>query len=293
MKLLITGASGQLGRCLVDRAIEIDGVDFEAFGSAELDICDYEAAKEEIGKYSPDFVINCAAYTAVDKAEDEPGLAQRVNATGAENLARVCESSGIPLIHISTDYVFDGSSSVPYVETDQVKPLGVYGETKLAGEQAVAANCPRHIILRTAWVYSEYGHNFLKTMLRLAETRGELSVVEDQIGCPTYAGDIANTILEVCKTPQPSWGIYHYVGATSCSWAEFAEHIFVAAGEKGLIDKNIVVNRIPASEYPTPAARPAFSVLDTGKIQSEFNIKPRLLDVCLAETLDNYAAIAD
>lgn len=304
MKVLVTGANGQLGRCLIDRLQSNSGFEFVALDKSGLDIGDPVQVDNILNEVNPDVVINAAAYTAVDRAEEEPELARRVNAQGAENLARSAARLDIALIHVSTDYVFDGEGSHPddekrshpddkkrshpYKESDITRPAGVYGQTKLAGEKAVSGYCPKHIILRTAWVYSEYGNNFVKTMLRLAGTRDELNVVADQLGCPTYAGDIADTILKICPglSDNPPWGIYHYAGATRCSWAEFARAVFAEARNQGIVQKEVLVHDIPSSEYPTPAKRPKYSVLDCEKISANFDVMP----VPLAQSLPKVLA---
>jgi dTDP-4-dehydrorhamnose reductase len=276
MKVLLTGANGQLGRCLVDRLQQNDTIEFSALDKQSLDIGNIDQVKAIAADIKPDVIINAAAYTGVDKAESEVESARRVNEIGAANLAKAAANLGVPLIHVSTDYVFDGLAKQPYKETDATGPTGVYGQTKLAGEDAVQAICAKHIILRTAWVYSEYGSNFVKTMLRLAETRDELNVLEDQTGCPTYAGDIADAILKICLniSTNPDWGVYHYVGATQCTWAEFARTIFREAETLGILVRQIAVRGIPSSDYPTPAERPKYSVLHCQKVKNTFDVSP-------------------
>lgn len=295
MKVLLTGANGQLGRCLLDRLRTNRDIEFFALDSAELDIVDATRVEQALDEFSPDILINAAAYTAVDRAEEEPELARKVNLQGAENLARATARRGAVMIHVSTDYVFDGRADRPYKEEDQTGPAGVYGQTKLAGEKAVSGFCPKHIILRTAWVYSEYGNNFVKTMLRLAATRDELNVVADQIGCPTYAGDIADTILKICLnlSGKPAWGTYHYVGATRCSWADFARAVFAEARKQGILQKEVLVHDIATSEYPTPAKRPTYSVLDCGKISAHFDVIPVPLAQSLAKVLESLVSQQD
>ena len=263
MKILLTGANGQLGRCFQDVVSKDDSV--LALGSQELDISHSQAVMDVVASFQPDVIINAAAYTAVDKAETEAERAIAVNTHGPENLALAAKAVGARFVHVSTDYVFDGSGSTPYLETDAVNPLGVYGQSKLAGELLVRSILPAAIIVRTAWVFSEYGNNFVKTMLRLAKDRPELGVVADQYGCPTYAGDIATAILRLLAGDAPA-GIYHYCGDKSVSWAEFAQAIF-AEGEKcGALTAQPKVNFITTAQYPTPAQRPAYSVLSTAKV---------------------------
>lgn len=263
MKILLSGANGQLGRCFQDLVSKTDTV--LALGSQELDISNLQAVLAVAEEFRPDIIINAAAYTAVDKAESDARRAAVVNCHGPENLGLAAKQVGSRLVHVSTDYVFDGSGSVPYLETDAVNPLGVYGQTKLAGELLVQSILPEVIIIRTAWVFSEYGNNFVKTMLRLAKDRSELGVVADQVGCPTYAGDIAAAILKLVAGNAPG-GIYHYCGDRSVSWAEFAQAIFAEGERAGVLARQPKVNFISTEEYPTPAKRPAYSVLSAAKI---------------------------
>ncbi|MEH6814615.1 MAG: dTDP-4-dehydrorhamnose reductase [Motiliproteus sp.] len=262
MKILLTGANGQVGRCVQDRA---KNCELFAFTREQLDITDCEQLDDVFAEVVPDVVINAAAYTAVDKAEEEVDLAYAINATGPANLAKICQRQNIPLLHISTDYVFDGTENTPYVPEAETSPLGVYGASKLAGEDAVRA-IEKHIVVRTAWVFSEYGNNFVKTMLRLGKERDQLSVVEDQIGCPTYAGHIAEILLALAnKVVNPGfkgWGTYHFCGDEVVSWYQFAQAIFSQASAQGLLPKVPAITAIPSTEYPTPAARPGYSVLD-------------------------------
>jgi len=267
MKILLSGANGQLGRCFQDLVSKTDTV--LAFGSQELDISNLQAVLAVAEEFQPDIIINAAAYTAVDKAESDAARAAAVNCHGSENLALAAKQVGARLVHVSTDYVFDGSGSVPYQETDAVNPLGVYGQTKLAGELLVQSVLPEAIIIRTAWVFSEYGNNFVKTMLRLAKDRPELGVVADQVGCPTYAGDIAAAIIKLVAGNAPG-GIYHYCGDRSVSWAEFAQAIFAEGESAGVLASQPKVNFISTEQYPTPAKRPAYSVLSTAKIAAYY-----------------------
>lgn len=267
MKIILTGANGQLGRCFQDLVSKENTV--LALGSQELDISNTQAVHDAVTEFQADIVINAAAYTAVDKAESDAERAAAVNAHGPENLALAAKAVGARFVHVSTDYVFDGTATTPYLETDPVNPPGVYGQTKLAGELLVSSIQPEAIIVRTAWVFSEYGNNFVKTMLRLAKDRPELGVVADQVGCPTYAGDIAAAILRLLEADAPG-GIYNYCGDKSVSWAEFAQAIF-AEGEKcGVISAQPKVNFIGTEQYPTPAKRPAYSVLSTDKVSAYY-----------------------
>ena len=288
MKILIVGANGQLGKCLEPVVSETEGYEAVALSRVELDITSVESVFVQTNSIQPDLIVNAAAYTAVDRAENEIEAAYAVNSTGVKNLAEACAQMAIPLIHVSTDYVFDGNAKTPYLPEGSTSPIGVYGKSKLEGERTAAAALDELIIVRTAWVYSEYGNNFVKTMLRLAEERNELSVVNDQIGCPTYAGNIALAILKICKAireGKQSWGIYHYVDQPAMSWHEFAESVFGMALAKGLIEKSPSVAAISSSEYPTKAKRPAYSVLNTQRIQQEFGIDPAPVNASLANVL--------
>ncbi|UOO81323.1 dTDP-4-dehydrorhamnose reductase [Uruburuella testudinis] len=270
MRILLTGSKGQLGRCIKDRLPE----DWEliAADSATLDITDAEAVLNMAHNFQPDAIINAAAYTAVDKAQSEPEKAFAVNGRAVHNLAAAARAVQAKFIHISTDYVFDGHSKVPYSETAAPAPQSVYGQSKLAGELLALAANPESLIMRTAWVFSEYGSNFVKTMLAAAAERDELYVVDDQTGCPTYAGDLAQTIIDMlCKQPFPR-GIYHYGGSRSASWHAFAQAVFQAAQQHHAGFNSPRLHAIAGSDYPTPAPRPAYSVLDCNKIQSEFGI---------------------
>ncbi|RJL30196.1 dTDP-4-dehydrorhamnose reductase [Pectobacterium polaris] len=265
MRILLTGANGQLGRCFQDRL----PAEWEilATDSAELDITEIEHVERTVKQFKPDAIVNAAAYTAVDKAESEPELAAKINVTGPENLAIVASKQGIQLVHVSTDYVFDGNATEPYREDSATNPLSVYGKTKLAGEQAVAKASSEAIIVRTAWVFSEYGNNFVKTMLRLGKERDTLSIVNDQRGCPTYAGDLAQAIISLLEK-NAEGGIYHYCGDKEVSWYEFAQSIFLAALNQGVLEKIPQLNPIRTEQYPTPAHRPANSSLSGKKIEA-------------------------
>jgi dTDP-4-dehydrorhamnose reductase len=253
VKLLVTGAGGMLGRAVVDAATRL-GHDVRACSRARLDITDAEATRQAVGAGRPHAVINCAAYTDVDGAEDDWRGAVAVNATGAGNVAAAAAEFGALIVHVSTDYVFDGSKREPWLESDPVAPLGVYGETKLAGEQAVAEANPAHAIARTAWLFGDGGKNFVDTMLGLGAGSDEVSVVTDQVGSPTWTGHLAGALVELAERPSET-GIHHIAGAGACSWNELALEIFERAG----IDCRV----LPATseQFPRPAARPAYSVL--------------------------------
>lgn len=247
MKVLVTGINGQLG---YDICKELENRKIEYLGTTrnELDLCDEQSIKSCIISYKPDVMVHCAAYTAVDKAEDEPELAYKVNAQGTRYIAKACKEIGAKLIYISTDYVFHGDGEQFYEVDDEVNPLGVYGKTKLEGEIAVREMLDRYFIVRISWVFGKNGSNFVKTMLRLSETRDELSVVCDQIGSPTYTKDLAPLLCDMAESDK--YGIYHATNDGVCSWADFAKEIFALTG------KDIKVNSIPSIQYPTRAKRP-------------------------------------
>lgn len=276
MRILITGAAGQVGHEF--SCVQHPSHLLIPLGRQECDITDRTAILTALNTYSPDIVVNAAAYTAVDRAEQEPLLAEAINHHGPAYLAAACDVRKIPLIHISTDYVFDGATATSYGEDDPTAPLGIYGRTKLAGEQAIRAALSRHIIVRTSWVFGSHGNNFVKTMLRLGREREELRVVNDQYGCPTPAADIACTILRiidsVAASPTPaSWGTYHYCGTPATSWFHFAEEIFRQAAK--LTDSPIPrLIPITSDQYPTPAKRPANSILSCAKLTETFGISP-------------------
>ena len=273
MKILVLGSKGQLGQCLKDQ-LAITNHDVVYTSREQIDIADFEATKNKILEIAPDVIVNATAFTAVDKAEEEHQAADRINHLAVANIASICNRLACWLIHVSTDYVFDGISEVPYKEDNPTNPQGVYGNSKLKGEVAIEASGCKYLIIRTAWVYSEYGNNFLKTMLRLGADRGELSIVGDQIGCPTYAQDIAKSIVSILSCLDlkgSSSGIYHYCGDEPCSWYEFASAIFVEAELQGLKTPSYVKS-ITTTNYPTLSIRPAYSVLDCSKIESSFDV---------------------
>ncbi|ETA71972.1 MULTISPECIES: dTDP-4-dehydrorhamnose reductase [Mesorhizobium] len=272
MRLAVTGRDGQVVSSLLE-AGQFAGVDVIAIGRPQLDLANPDTVIEAIAAARPDIVVSAAAYTAVDQAEDEPDLAFRVNAVGAGKVAQAAARLGVPVIHLSTDYVFDGSASGAYVETDATAPASVYGASKLAGEQAVAAAGPRHLILRTAWVYSPFGKNFVKTMLRLAADRDEISVVADQWGNPTSALDIADAILHAAATLHRNkdfgaFGTYHLAGTGETNWSGFARHILDTSRVSG--GPSARVHDIMTTDYPTKARRPANSRLSSAKFASAF-----------------------
>lgn len=274
MRIVVTGQEGQIVRSLIERA-QGGAAQIIAVGRPELDLAAPEGIAKAIAAACPDVVISAAAYTAVDRAEAEPDLARRINVEGARAVAAAASSLSVPVIHLSTDYVFDGGKDGPWREDDATGPLGVYGRTKLAGEQAVAEAAPDHVIIRTAWVYGPFGTNFVKTMLRLAQDRGEVRVVADQIGNPSCSLDIADGLLRIAsrlvESDRPELrGIFHMAGAGETSWADFAEAIFQHSSTCG--GPSATVARIATTEFPTPATRPANSRLDCGKLNQAYGI---------------------
>lgn len=268
MKLLVTGASGQLGRTFKALAAQdhTAGLEWVFASKATLDVTDADAVAAALASSNYAYCINCAAYTQVDEAEKNYEQAHAINTLGASNLAIHCQRTQTILFHISTDYVFDGTANTPYTEAALPHPTGVYGRTKYRGEQAIIQNNNAHFILRTSWLYSEFGHNFMKTILRLAQERDTLSVVYDQVGTPTYARDLARAILHIICTQSTSYGLYHCSNQGVASRYDFAQAI-VQYG-----NRSIRLNPIRSQDYPTPAQRPLFSVLDTSKLQQAFGI---------------------
>ncbi len=279
-KILITGSNGQLGKELKRLENSYSQFNFIFLSREDLPIHHYELVRNFFKGYQPQFLINCAAYTAVDRAESEKELAFQVNGESVGVLAAVCKEYGTKLIHISTDYVFDGTATIPYKEESLTNPQSVYGASKLEGEKEALRFNPDSIIIRTSWVYSEFGKNFVKTMLKLMSEREELNVVSDQFGSPTYAADLAEAILQIISSGQWHPGIYHFSNEGIISWYEFAVAV------KELSGNICKVNPIPTSQYPTPAKRPAYSVLDKTKIQSAFSVRIKdwkaSLETCLS-----------
>ena len=268
MNILVTGANGQLGREM-QRLSAVSPNNYTFTDVAELNVTDAGAVRQAVAQTRAEVIVNCAAYTNVERAEEDEEAADRLNRGAAENLARAAEANGATLIHVSTDYVFDGTAHTPYREDMATSPLGAYGRTKLAGEEAVKASGCRYLILRTAWLYSEYGNNFLKTMLRLTSERETLRVVFDQVGTPTYAGDLALAIFSLIETGRYAGteGVYHFTDEGVCSWYDFATEIAAAAGH----DKCRIIP-CHTSEFPTKATRPAYSVLDKTKFKETFRM---------------------
>lgn len=271
MVILVVGGHGQLGQALQSIEKEFPEVTFIFTDSDTLNILKPQEINAAFEQFKPDYCINASAYTAVDKAESEPELAQAINVEGVENLATACKTYQTVLFHISTDFVFDGSKKTPYTEQDIPNPKGVYGQTKLDGEKVIQTCTEQYYIIRTSWLYSQFANNFMKTMLRLATERDTLSIVNDQIGTPTQAIDLAEVIMVIINYHknhqyQPNYGLYHFSNEGQCSWFEFAQSIFKKNNIK------IHLNPIPTSAYPTPAQRPSYSVLDKSKIKNTFGI---------------------
>ena len=267
MKILITGANGQLGNELRELLEEkIPGQTIYT-DREELDLTDAKAVETFVVNNDITHIVNCAAYTAVDKAEDQKRECALINTDAVKNLALAADASGAKIIHISTDYVFDGTNPRPYRESDKVNPISQYGTTKRKGETALLALAPESIIIRTAWLYSSHGNNFVKTMLRLADSQKEVRVVSDQIGTPTYARDLACAILKVLQSHQWVAGIYHFTDEGAASWYDFAHAIFRIAGKK------VKLVPIPTEDFPTPASRPAYSILDRSRIKATYGVE--------------------
>ncbi|UPR28439.1 dTDP-4-dehydrorhamnose reductase [Vibrio crassostreae] len=277
MRILITGCYGQVGSSLTEQLANQENTEVLALDREHLDITSQDAVNAAVAEFKPSIIINAAAHTAVDKAEEEVELSYAINRDGPKSLAQAAQNVGAAMLHISTDYVFEGNKAGEYVETDATNPQGVYGKSKLAGEIAVAEACDKHIILRTAWVFGENGNNFVKTMLRLGENRDALSIVGDQFGGPTYAGDIANALIQIAQSINQGdaveYGVYHYSGLPHVSWFDFADAIFDFAVEQGVLEKKPRLTSITTDQYPTPAKRPSNSRLSTEKITLGLSVK--------------------
>lgn len=276
--ILLAGGTGQVGseiRHLANRK----GYPLVSPASGTLDIRDETSVQEVMDRTDPCLVVNAAAWTNVDRAETETESAFRINHNGPAHLARACSERGIPLLHISTDYVFDGRKGAPYLENDPACPETVYGRSKLLGEEAVKNLLETYVTIRVSWVFGTHGANFVKTVLKLAGEKNELKVVADQYGCPTFAGDIAEALMTVAEVyfsgESVQWGTYHFTGTQPTTWFEFAAAIVDTAWEKGLIHEKIPVLPIPTDQFPTPARRPAYSVLDCSKIRRVFGIRQK------------------
>jgi len=267
MKILVLGASGQLGQCLKKVAAERNISDISFPSEQDGNILAPDLLELLFSREKPEFVINCAAYTAVDKAEDEIDICRKVNRDGAENIAKICSKFDCTLIHVSTDFVFKGNVPQLLSETDPAEPENVYGLTKLEGENAIADVLEKHFTIRTSWLYSEFGNNFVKTMLRLGKERDELGVIIDQAGSPTYAIDLAGAIFDIIHSESSAYGIYHYSNEGVTSWYDFARTIF------DISQTEVYVKPVKTVEYVTKAVRPAYSVMDKTKIKNTFGIK--------------------
>lgn len=267
VNVIVFGASGQLGQCF-KKLVEDENIPSVYFPlEGEANILDNTALKAIFETHTPAYCINCAAYTAVDKAEDDAEMALKINKTGVENLARLCAEYDSTLIHISTDFVFQGNEPTPRTETDAANPISVYGQTKLDGEKVLENLLKKYFIIRTGWLYSEYGNNFVKTMLKLGEERDELKVIADQAGTPTYGIDLATCIMQIINSKSTAYGLYHYSNEGITSWYDFARAIFDIAGTQ------VKVIPVKTSEYVTKATRPAYAVMDKSKIKNEFGME--------------------
>jgi dTDP-4-dehydrorhamnose reductase len=290
MKIIVTGHKGMLGSDLLPLLSDA-GFDVTGFDIDKLDITDLDDVLKHFEIVHPDLVINCAAYTAVDKAESDVDAAFAVNRDGPKNLARACSDFNIPLIHISTDYVFDGEVTGAYCEDDAINPLGVYGTSKWEGEEFIRSGLEQHIIIRTSWLYGVNGNNFVKTMIRLSKERDEIRVVSDQHGCPTWTRDLGDAIVKITeqisrdKNGTP-WGTYHFCGDGRTTWYDFTKSIIMNKGRKEKAEKTPKIAPIETCEYPTPAKRPRCSALDCSKITEKFNIKPRRWEKALELMFD-------
>ncbi|SES90349.1 dTDP-4-dehydrorhamnose reductase [Hymenobacter actinosclerus] len=265
-KTLVFGGSGQLGQCLQYVAQERGFTDIVFLAEEQANILNQETLRATFEQHQPAYIINCAAYTAVDKAEDEVDLARKVNRDGAENLARLCAEFNATLLHLSTDFVFAGTGNEPLTETAETAPISVYGLTKLEGEQVIPQHTAQYFILRTSWLYSEYAGNFVKTMLRFGKERDEMRVIWDQLGTPTYAIDLAGALLHIIESGSTAYGLYHYSNEGVTSWYDFATAIFELGG---LPTRTVPIR---TAEYPTKATRPTYSVMDKTKIKAELGL---------------------
>jgi len=277
MRVLITGGRGQVGYCLTQQLSEYGSNTVLSLDKEDLDITNQDTVKAMVQEFQPTIIINAAAHTAVDKAEEEVELSYSINRDGPKFLAEAAQEVGAAILHISTDYVFEGNKDGEYLETDMANPQGVYGASKLAGEEAVMSACEKHIVLRTAWVFGEHGNNFVKTMLRLGADRDELSIVADQFGGPTYAGDIAKVLIRIAnrisKDEPVEFGVYHYSGLPHVNWCQFADAIFDSAVTQGVLTKKPNLTSITTEQYPTPAKRPSNSRMSTKKITDAFTLE--------------------
>jgi dTDP-4-dehydrorhamnose reductase len=288
MKILIAGDQGQVGHEL-SRLLKLTDHEVVSYNRASLDVCDYKKIYEVFNLDKPDIVVNASAYTSVDLAEDNVDECYAVNADAPKYIAEACEQIGAMFIHISTDYVFDGLGDIPYSENDRVAPIGVYGKSKLDGENALMSACSRYLILRTSWVFGLHGNNFLKTMLRVAEKSSSISVVSDQFGAPTSSNGIAGTIISIINQiaeGNDRCGIYHYSGYPYTSWYDFAKEIFKEANKQSLLTDPITLNSITSNQYKTTVERPKNSRLNCNKLKSHFKIEPDDWVLQMIEVID-------
>ena len=281
INVLVTGANSQLANCIKDVESLFPTLNIIYTNSIELNVCETNQVNDFFKNNRIHYCVNCSAYTAVDKAEEEKDKAFNVNATGPKNLALACRTNNTELIHISTDFVFDGEGDRPYTEDNQVNPINVYGKSKLEGEKEITQILTKYFIIRTSWLYSEHGNNFLKTMLRLSSEKQELNVVSDQSGTPTYAKDLAKVILEIISSGNTNYGIYHYSNEGVATWYEFAKAIF------NLSNIKIKISPIKAINYLTPASRPSYSVLDKTKIKQNMKLEIPQWEESLQKALNN------
>ena len=293
-RVLVTGSGGMLARDLIEQLTK-SKISAVGLARSKLDITRCEEATASIARIGPRMLVNCAAYSKVDKAESEPDLAFAANRDGPGHLAGICHDLGIPLIHISTDYVFDGKARHPYCEDDPVNPINVYGRSKWEGEEAIRSCLTKHLIVRTSWLFGSHGSNFVKTILRMAASGQDLRVVDDQRGCPTWTVDLSNALVEmirrIIENPETIlWGTYHYCGRDETTWYGFARAILEIGSRKEAFEAKTPVP-ITTADYPTPARRPACSVLDCSKIRSAFGIAPRSWRLGLAEVIDELSPV--
>jgi dTDP-4-dehydrorhamnose reductase len=295
MRLYVVGSEGQVARSLREAAARDENIVFGYGARPDVDLLRPSSIKKALDDFRPDLVINPAAYTAVDKAESEPDQAFALNRDGARAVAAAAAEQDVPIIHLSTEYVFDGNKQGAYVESDPVDPQSVYGRSKLEGELAVAEANPKHIVLRTSWVYAPFGSNFVRTMLRLSAERERLRVVDDQVGCPTYAPDIATAIIAMARTfASNGWnsrfaGVIHIAGPDALTWCGFAREIIQGAAERG--GRSVPIDPISTSEYPTPAIRPANCRLSTSRLEAMFDVRLGAMKYSLANCLDRLCRV--
>jgi len=281
--ILVTGANGQLGWCLQNKAAEYNQFEFLFVGREQLDLANKDTIQHFLFEYKPSFIINCAAYTAVDKAETDMENALKINAIAVGEMAKYCAATNAVFVTISTDYVFDGNGTKPYMVTEATNPVNYYGYTKWLGEKLSLENNSNSIIIRTSWVYCEHGNNFVKTMLRLMKEKTEINVVNDQIGCPTYAPSLADAILKIiCQLPEKKYrGIYHFSNTGNISWFNFATAI------KEIAALNCTIHPVATTTFPTPAKRPAYSCMNTSKIEKDFSIEITNWQTALTKCINN------